>query len=198
TTAAPEDGTGTKLGDTLGDGNGLSFTSASGNYSLHLGFWGQIRFQLFDRDQFRRTSRTIVVPPIPVEHIGGTEQTFDIPRARCALWGNAFRPWLTYKVEADLVANDEGLRQVFLPPVDPISGANAVLIRAGAEDQDGRTLKLVDFYLDGAPRTAVGFRVGQFKVPQGRQELVTDTKLQMTVRSIASNFFAPGRDRGIV
>jgi hypothetical protein len=186
------------IGDDLGGGNGLSFASSTGDFSFRVGFWGQFRFQLFDRDQYRRTSRTILTPPIPIENIGQTQETFDIPRLRLYFAGNAFKPWLTYRLETDLVADAQGLREVFIPPCDPIAGCNSVLIRAGTESLDGRTVKLVDFYLDGAPLVAAGFRVGQFKVPHSRQELVSDPRLQMTTRSIASQFFAPGRDRGIV
>ena len=32
----------------LGNGDGLSFESASGDFSLQLGFWGQTRFQAYD------------------------------------------------------------------------------------------------------------------------------------------------------
>jgi hypothetical protein len=186
------------MGDELGGGKGLSFASSNGDFSLHLGFWGQFRFQLYDQDQWRRTSRTILTPPIPVENIGETQETFDIPFARLYFAGNAFKPWLTYRLETDLVENDQGLREVFIPACDPIAGCNSVLIRSGSESLDGRTVKLVDFYLDGAPLVEAGFRVGQFKVPFGRQELVYDPRLQIPTRSIASQFFAPGRDRGIV
>jgi hypothetical protein len=186
------------LGDDLGGGNGVSFASSNGDFSLHIGFWGQFRFQLYKQDQWRRTSRTILTPPIPVENIGEIQQTFDVPFLRLYFSGNAFKPWLTYRLETDLVESDQGLREVFIPPCDPIAGCNAIDIRAGSETQDGRTVKLVDFYLDGAPLVEAGFRVGQFKVPYGRQELVYDPRLQMATRSIASNFFAPGRDRGIV
>src|SRR5690242_12117816 len=56
----------------VGDGDGLSFTSASGDFSLHLGFWGQTRFQAYDKDQWRRVDRTTLTPPIPVENVGLT------------------------------------------------------------------------------------------------------------------------------
>src|SRR5215831_1978893 len=62
------------MGEDLGGGNGLSFASSDGNFSLRLGFWGQFRFQLYDKDQWRRTSRTILTPPIPVENIGETQE----------------------------------------------------------------------------------------------------------------------------
>jgi Phosphate-selective porin O and P len=181
----------------VGNGDGISFESASGDFSLQLGFWGQTRFQAYDKDQWRRVDRTALTPPIPVENVGVTQLTFDIPLLRFYMRGKTFKPWLTYKLELNLVANDEGLREILIPAVDPVTGSNSVLVRAGAEAQDGRTVKLVDYYLDGQPLTSIGFRVGQFKVPEGRQELVSDMQLQMTQRSIASAFFAPGRDRGI-
>src|SRR5262245_41803623 len=132
----------------IGGGDGLSFKSESGDFSLQLGFWGQTRFQAYDRDQWRRTDRTALTPPIPVENIGVTQLTFDIPLLRFYMRGNTFKPWLTYKLELNLVANDEGLREVLIPPVDPVTGSNAVLVRAGTEAQDGRTVKMVDYWLD--------------------------------------------------
>jgi phosphate-selective porin O/P len=181
----------------IGNGDGVSFSSESGDFTLQLGFWGQFRFQAYDRDHWRRTDRTDLTPPIPVENVGVTQLSFDLPHVRFYLHGNTFKKWLTYKVEMSLVENDEGLREVLIPPVDPVTGSNAVLVKAGSESQDGRTVKLVDYYLDGVPIQSAGFRAGQFKVPFGRQELVTDTATQMTSRSIASDFFAPGRDRGV-
>jgi hypothetical protein len=185
----------------IGGGDGVSVVSPDGNYSLQLGIIGQFRFRVYDHVQVRRTSRTIVSPPIPVEDIGQVERSFNIRLLRVYLKGNAFCPWLTYKLETDMAANDEGLREVFIPQFTiPAGGGStqAVLIRAGAEDLDGRSVKIVDFYLDGAPRKFAGFRLGQFKIPFGRQELVPDHLLQMPERSIALNFFAPGRDRGMV
>jgi hypothetical protein len=197
--AAPTSTEGTK--SPVGGGDGVTFASTDGNYSLQLGLIGQFRFRVYDHHQVRRTSRTITSPPIPVEDISQVEKSFNIRLLRLYLKGNAFRPWLTYKLEADMVANDEGLREVFIPQFTlPAGGGStqAVLIRAGAETLDGRTTKVVDFYLDGMPRPYAGFRLGQFKIPFGRQELVPDQLLQMPERSIALNFFAPGRDRGMV
>ncbi|HKB07678.1 MAG TPA: porin, partial [Candidatus Polarisedimenticolia bacterium] len=184
----------------LGEGNGVNFRSADGVNTLQLGFAGQIRFRVFDRDQFRRTDRTDTAPPIPVENIGQIEKSFSIKLLRLYLQGTAFKPWLAYKLETNLVANDEGLREVFIPPIDTNTNPTtpAVLIRSGSESQDERTLKLVDFYIDAVPNDLAGFRGGQFKVPVGRQELVSDVRLQMPERSIASLFFAPGRDRGFM
>ena len=71
-------------------------------------------------------------------------------------------------------------------------------ISAGTQDLDGRTVKLLDWYMDFTPTAAARGRVGQFKVPFGRQELVSDQRLQQTSRAIASDFFAPGRDRGVM
>ena len=179
-------------------GDGITFASSDGLYSMQFGVYGQFRFRVYDVQQWRRTDRSIITPPIPVEDIGETLTTFTIPLLRVYLRGNAFKPWLTYRIEANLVANDEGLREVFIPAVDPTAGFPGVNLRAGAESLDGRTFKLMDFYLDGLPRPYAGFRMGQFKVPFGRQELVPDPLLQLPERSVASNFFAPGRDRGVM
>jgi phosphate-selective porin len=73
-----------------------------------------------------------------------------------------------------------------------------VNISAGLSDQDGRTVKLLDAYADLTPRPYARVRIGQFKIPFGRQELVSDNRLQMTSRSIASDFFSPSRDRGVM
>src|SRR5882672_5931489 len=34
-------------------GNGVTFSSGDGNYSLNIGFFGQFRAQYLDRDEFR-------------------------------------------------------------------------------------------------------------------------------------------------
>jgi len=183
----------------VGGGQGVTFRSSDHINSLNLGFAGQFRFRVFDRDQYRRTNRSIITPPIPVENISQTEQSFNVRLLRLYLTGTLIRRWISYKLETDLVANDEGLREVFIPSFDLSTGATKpVLVRAGNESLDGRTVKLVDFFIDAMPEPVAGFRAGQFKVPFGRQELVSDTRLQMPERSIASNFFAPGRDRGFL
>jgi hypothetical protein len=163
-----------------------------------VGFYMQGRFQWLDFDRYVRQNPLTSSPPIPVENLGEQDKSFDIRRLRLYFRGALGKPWLTYKLELDLVGNDEGLRSVFIPPGDPATGFVGVDVQSGAEDKDGRTVKLLDAYLNIARNPAASARLGQFKIPHGREELVTDDRLQMPARSIASDFFAPSRDRGIL
>lgn len=179
-------------------GNGVTWSSEDGDFSLNLGFYAQAQFQVIDRDLYRRADPTLTSPPMPVENIGTTEPSFRLRLARVFLKGNFFYPWLKYKIEVDLAGNDEGLRSVFIPANDPLIGFNGVNVTASDKDLDGRTVKTQDFYLEATRFSYASFRVGQFKVPHGRQELVSDSRLQMTSRSIASDFFSLKRDRGFI
>jgi hypothetical protein len=177
---------------------GLTFSDAEGAYSLTMGFYTQTRLQWLHQDIYRRADPTLSTPPIPVENVGGPQESFATRRARFFLKGNFVKPWVKYKIELDLAGNDEGLRSVFIPANDPLLGFNGVNVVAGNESRDERSVKTMDLYVDLSPRPYAQFRIGQFKIPFGRQEIVSDFLLQMTARSIASDFFAPSRDRGIL
>jgi hypothetical protein len=181
-------------------GQGVTVASEDGETSINVGFYGQFRFQVIDRKNlWRRSDLVQAFPPFSVENVGRTEPSFQVRRFRLYAQGTVLKKWFGYKVEVDLAGNDEGLRRVFIPPVFTVGGASdfpGVDVTAGQSDQDGRTLKLLDAYLDITPKPYAKIRAGQFKVPYGRQELVSDNRLQMTSRSIASDFFSPSRDRG--
>jgi hypothetical protein len=183
-------------------GKGVTIASADGDTKINIGFYGQFRFQVVHRDvTWRRSDLVQTFPPFSVENIGRTQPTFLVKTFRLFAQGTIMRTWFNYKVEVDLAGNDEGLRSVYIPPVFTVGGASefpGVDIQAGLSDQDGRTVKLMDAYVDFTPKPYARVRAGQFKIPFGRQELVSDNKLQMPQRSIASNFFAPGRDRGVM
>ncbi|HEX4826567.1 MAG TPA: porin [Candidatus Polarisedimenticolaceae bacterium] len=187
---------------TLEGGQGVTVTSDDGDTSINLGFYTQFRFQVVKRKYlWRRSNPGEAFPPFSVENFGRTEPSFQMRKARVYASGTILKKWFNYKVEVDLAGNDEGLRHVFIPPVFTVGGASdfpGVDITAGPSDQDGRTLKLLDAYVDFTPQPYARVRVGQFKVPYGRQELVSDNKLQMTQRGIVSDFFAPSRDRGVM
>ena len=57
---------------------------------------------------------------------------------------------------------------------------------------------LRDLYFTFAYQKQIAPRVGQFKVPFGREELNSSTALQLVERSIVDDEFGLGRDRGIV
>ena len=193
-----DDATAKPAGITVDPGNGVTFSSADGNYTLNVGFFAQIRAQYLDRDEFRRADQ-LPSTPYRVENIGVQEPAFRTRRARLRLAGNFFRPWMSYKVELDLADNDEGLREVFIPSFNTTGGSTPPFhVTAGTVEQDERTVKTRDLYVDFHPRTYANVRVGQFKVPLSRQELVSDYNVAMTARSIASDFFTPNRDRGLM
>jgi hypothetical protein len=182
-------------------GKGVTISSEDGNTKINIGFYGQFRFQELSRDLYRRSDLNQTFPPFTIENDGRTEPSFQVRRLRLILQGSLWKSWIRYVLEVDLAGNDEGLRNVFIPPVFTVGGSSefpGVNIAQGAQDQDGRSLKVLDWYVDLAPKAAARARIGQFKVPFGRQELVSDNRLQMTARGIASDFFAPGRDRGVM
>jgi hypothetical protein len=58
-------------------------------------------------------------------------------------------------------------------------------------------LQLEDIYFTYQPFDLLGGQFGQFKPPQGYQELVSSGRLQLVERSEANDFFNQNRDRGI-
>jgi hypothetical protein len=180
-------------------GKGVTIASQDGDTKINIGFYGQFRFQELSRDLYRRSDLNQTFPPFSIENAGSTEPSFQLRRLRMIAQGSLWKSWIRYALELDLAGNDEGLRNIFIPPQVCSGGLcdfPGIDVSAGAQDQDGRTLKLLDWYVDLTPKAAARARIGQFKVPFGRQELVSDNRLQMTSRAIASDFFAPGRDRG--
>src|SRR5262245_58893440 len=164
-------------------GKGVTIASEDGINKINFSFYGQFRFQELSRDIWRRTNLTETFPPFTVENQGQTEPSFQVRRLRAIAQGSFWKVWIRYALEIDLAGNDEGLRSIFIPPVFTAGGVSdfpGVDVTAGAQDQDGRTLKLLDWYVDLAPTAAARARIGQFKVPFGRQELVSDQRIQMT------------------
>jgi hypothetical protein len=186
-------------------GKGVTIASQDGDTKINIGFYGQFRFQELSRDIWRKSDILQTFPdPVTgfaVENDGRTEPSFQVRRLRLVAQGSLWKSWIRYVLEVDLAGNDEGLRSIFIPAQTCSEGLcdfPGVSVSQGAQEQDGRTLKLLDWYVDLAPIAAARARIGQFKVPFGRQELVSDNRLQMTSRGIASDFFAPGRDRGVM
>lgn len=65
-------------------------------------------------------------------------------------------------------------------------------IQLGARD----SVTLRDMYFDFAYNKSIAPRVGQYKVPFGRDELTSSSTLQFVDRSILNDEFGAGRDRG--
>lgn len=140
----------------------------SGDNSLTLGAWGQFRATVDDRESFDADATGTGATTED-----GMSAAFSIARLRMYLQGTVYRPWLRYKVEIEL-ANLK---------TDAVTNLN-----------NGR---VTDAYVEFAKSAKATLRAGQFKIPFGMQELVSDTRQEFVDRSITSTKFAPSRDVGL-
>lgn len=60
----------------------------------------------------------------------------------------------------------------------------------------GGSTSLRDYFIDYTRFDPFNIKIGQYKVPFGRQQLTSASKLQLMDRSRATNFFTPGRNGG--
>ncbi len=86
--------------------------------------------------------------------------SFDVPRARVIFGGNLLGGDASYFLQADFV---------------------------GDHEEEGDDSQLKDAWLRFKWSKEAGFQMGQFKVPFGRQELVSDAKLEFVERSLVSD-----------
>lgn len=127
---------------------GFFIRSADENFKLKMRLRAQFQFSLDDTDEER------------------TETEFRVRKLRIKANGNAFRPWLKYKVQLD-ASDDVSLRDM--------------LFEAAYPTRYGKVF---------VPR------IGQFKVPFNREELNSSGSLQLVERSVTNEEFALGRDIG--
>jgi phosphate-selective porin len=100
----------------------------------------------------------------------GDSAVFLLRRARLGATG-ALAPWASYKVQVEL--------------------------RTGGTGGGAATVSATDLYVAFARNRWRG-TVGQFKVPFGREFLISSTVLELPNRSLASDAFVPGRDVGVM
>lgn len=105
--------------------------------------------------------------------------SFDMMRAKIYFGGHAFSPKLQYFVQTALGSNTRD--PSFASPTETTQG----------------NLTLEDFFVRGT-HGKINLKLGQFKVPLGRQWMIYSGNLQFVDRSITSKYFMLGRDRGLV
>ena len=112
--------------------------------------------------------------------LGGSSDygSFDLVHAKVFAGGNAFSKDVQFYLQAGAARNDR-----------PAASFPIV------ESPDGG-LVLEDYFVK-LNRGSANLRVGQFKVPYGRQAMVYSGNLQFTDRSIATRYLTLGRDRGV-
>jgi len=157
--------------ETTLDGSQGFVTFKSGDNALTLGAWGQFRATFDDREEF---SQDVDPASSGFGKEDGTSAAFSIPRLRLYVQGTVYKPWMRYRFEIE-VANLK---------TDAITNVN-----------NGR---ITDGYFEFAKSPYATVRAGQYKVPFGMQQLVSDWRQQFVDRSIADAKFAPARDVGVM
>ncbi len=178
-------------------GEGLFFANEDNTFQLNLGMYGQFSLENAKVDVYRRNLQDLSgQAQLPVDNIGESRNTFYARKLRLFAKGRLFEPWITYKLEVDALSNDLGIRRAVVAFDAVQQSATVNITKKDLTENDYRTLKLVDFYVDFAPNPYAKVRLGQFKIPFGHEELVSDSMLAIPNRSTASDFFTPKRDRG--
>lgn len=134
---------------------GYGDETAKPRFSLALGNRLQVRYTFADRNLDDSSDSS----------------AFRIRRFKFFLNGNAFYPWLRYKLQADWV---------------------------GGHGTDGNRPDLDDAFVDLAYFPFLSVQLGQFKVPFNRQELTSSGALQFVDRAITNARFTLGRDQGVM
>ncbi|HKQ59824.1 MAG TPA: porin [Candidatus Polarisedimenticolaceae bacterium] len=155
--------------DTKTDASQGFVTFTSGDNSLTLGAWGQFRAVVDDRELYDNDTAGS-----GLGEEDGASTSLSIPRMRIYVQGNVYKPWLKYKIEVEVAS-----------------------LRTDANNNlnNGR---ITDGYFEVAKNPHATVRVGQYKMPFGLQELVSDTRQEFVDRSITSAKFAPSRDVGVM
>lgn len=144
-------------------------TFKSGDNTMTIGAWGQFKATLDDKQDFDADTAGT-----GVGKEDGLTGNFSIPRMRLYLQGSVFKPWMKYKIEVEL--------------------AN-LTTNATSNINNGR---ITDGYFEFTKWTGASFRIGQYKVPFGLQQLTSDTRQEFVDRSIADAKFDPARDVGFM
>jgi phosphate-selective porin len=144
-------------------------TFKSGDNALTLGAWGQFRATIDDKEEYDADTAGS-----GLGQEDGTSVAFSVHKLRPYLLGTVYKPWLRYKFEFEL------------GPLKTDATSNV------------NNARLTDAYVEFASMPAATFRVGQYKVPFGLQELTADTRQEFVDRSIANAKFAVSRDIGVM
>jgi len=133
-------------------GRGFTVTSKDKNYSLNLGSRFQFRYTFEDREPF----------------VGDDRSSFRVRRAKIWFQGNAYRPWIGYKIQGNFDSGEDG------------------------------EFEMEDYFINLAYFKEASLQFGQYKVPFNRQELTSSGSQQFVDRGITNDEFNFGRDLGVM
>lgn len=121
------------------------------------------------------------------DELEGANDGLKIRRARLDFRGNASE-FITWRLQLDAV--------------QPLSTVISSITQDGSKDVTAKTTKTVnrpvilDAYFDYVPISDLDFRLGQFLLPFGGENLEPNTKLETINRSQVTEKLVPGRDNG--
>lgn len=133
-------------------GRGFTVATKDKNYSLNLGSRLQARYTFEDRESF----------------VGDDRSSFRVRRAKIWFQGNAYRPWIEYKIQGNFDSGEDG------------------------------EFEMEDYFINLAYFREGSLQFGQFKVPFNRQELTSSGSQQFVDRGITNDEFNFGRDAGVM
>ena len=162
-------------------GKGLDVKSNDGNFSLNL----RLKTQLLDELNKTRDAKKAT-------------NDFFVRRLRLAFQGNIFSKNVKYKIEftfaaAELSRAQPKTAEAVIPNADPTKAGTAATL-----DRDVITQSpLLDAYFDLTHLRDLSVRIGQSKVPFGRERMLSDNEMIVPDRSLEDVAFNFDRDMGI-
>jgi len=168
---------------TFKPGKGLDIKSNDGNFSLRV----QLKAQLLDEVN-------------KVKNAKKATNDFFVRRFRLAFAGNVFSPNVKYKAEltfaaAELNRSQPRTAQNVIPANPDVMGSTA---SAATLDRDlVAQSPLLDAYFDFTHLRDLSVRVGQSKIPFGRERMLSDNEMIVVDRTLEDAAFNFDRDMGI-
>jgi hypothetical protein len=173
----------------MGYKDGFFAKSADGNFSMTIGGYVQVRYQYtnFDETGFNDAvsdvgsvfglgaegSDALVSSYLKAggHPTGPDRNEIDIRRGRFFVSGNVIDQYTHYFMQIETGDSPDD------------AGGNA-------------NVSLRDYFIDYTRFDPFNLKIGQFKVPFGRQELTSASRLLFQDRSVATTFFTPARNGG--
>jgi phosphate-selective porin OprO/OprP len=151
-------------------GKGVDIKSNDGNWSLNTRLKTQLLYQLNDPSSSDKPVR----------------ENFVVRRMRIAFQGNVFTKDIKYKLEITVAGQE-------LTRADPkVIGSGALIDR----DVVGQA-PLMDAYFDFTQLRDMNLRIGQSKIPYGRERMLSDNEMIVVDRSLEDAEFNFDRDMGV-
>lgn len=146
----------------------LTFRSTDGKWSMRVSGRVQARIESIWHDNSDKYDGTNI----------------SVPRARLTVSGNAGAKNITYKLDIDASTG----KSLFDNTKDDPKGSGFPAVN------EAEAAKVKDAWMNWGFPNGDGLKFGHAKVPFGREQLISSSRLGLVDRSIASGEFTPGRE----